>query len=50
MSTTTTPDARCTAERERGEDASAPPSEPHDSEIKRLQAHTDKQEVHRESL
>ena len=50
MSATTTSDARCTAERERIEDASAPSSEPHGSEIKRLQAHIDKQEVHRGSF
>jgi hypothetical protein len=50
MSTTTTADPRCTTERERGEDASAPSSEPHGSAIKRLQAHINKQEVHRGSL
>ena len=44
MSAITTSEARCTAG---GEDASTPSSEPHDSEIKRLQAHTDEQEVHR---
>ena len=47
MSTSTTPDARCTATRERVEDASAPSSEPHGNEIKRPQAHIDEQEVHR---
>jgi hypothetical protein len=47
MNATTTSDARCTAERERAVDASTPSSEPHGSEIKRLQAHIDEQEVHR---
>ena len=47
MSATTTSHARCTAERERVKDASAPSNEPHGSEIKRLQAHIDKQEAHR---
>jgi hypothetical protein len=47
MSAITTSEARCAAERERGEDASAPSSEPHDGEIKRLPAHIDEQEVHR---
>ena len=49
MSATTTSDASCTAEREL-EDVSAPSSEPHGSEIKRLQAHIDEQEVHRGSV
>ncbi len=43
MSATTTSDARI-------EDVAAPSSEPHGSEIKRLQAHIDEQEVHRGSL
>jgi hypothetical protein len=47
MSATTTSNARCAAKREPIEDASAPSSEPHGSEIKRLQAHIDEQEVHR---
>jgi len=42
MSATTTSHARCTAEGERVEDASAPSSEPHGSEIKRQQARIDK--------
>lgn len=48
MSATTTSDASCTAERL--EDVSAPSSEPHGSEIKRLQAHINEQEVHRGSV
>lgn len=47
MSATKTSDARCTAKRKRVEGASAPSSKPHGSEIKRLQAHIDEQEVHR---
>ena len=50
MSATTTSDARRPAGRERLEDATAPSSEPHGSETKRLQAHIDEQEVHRGSL
>ena len=50
MSTTTTSDAHRNAERERVENAPAPSSEPHGSEIKRPQAHINKQEVHRGSL
>jgi hypothetical protein len=50
MSATPTLHARCTAERERIEDASAPSSELHGSEIKRLRVHIDEQEVHRGSV